>query len=60
MKNSMTKQQIEWASGHDWFVKIDNEGKLIVRDEYSLNGIAHSKEVVWEKSFSELLEFAGY
>ncbi len=52
----LTERQIEWASGHDWFVLRDVD-VIVVADRYS-----DGTEIImpWLLSFRELREWAGY
>lgn len=61
-KNSKTLSlsQIRWATEHDWFVKSNNDGTITVMERYSMNGQSFENEIIWDKSFNELREFAGY
>lgn len=49
----MNKQQIRWASEHDWFIKETNNG-VLVRGEYEGD---NNLEIT---SFDELYIYAGY
>ena len=56
----LTERQIKWAASHDWFVATNLDGTIIVRDEYVLDGALFTAEIIWNKSFSELRDWAGY
>jgi hypothetical protein len=52
----MTKEQIQWAAQHDWFITEHyiNAGVIVVRDE--------SVKDTWRKfdDFNKLKTWAGY
>lgn len=61
----MTKQQVLWASGHDWFVRsvsLGDEKYAVVVLDRRVNGqtgeCTESEEYFFD--FSALREFAGY
>ncbi len=56
----LTERQIKWAASHDWFVKDNGDGTIIVRDKYMFSGFLFTDEITWNKSFSELRDWAGY
>lgn len=55
--HTMTRQQIAWASRHDWFVSVDGDGIITVVDRYS-DGT--ETIMAWHRSFRALREWAGY
>ena len=60
MKNgnqvSFTANQIKWASEHSWFVRVNENGNIVCRDEYS-DGTSN---LVVHTSFQQLRDWAGY
>jgi len=55
-KQGLNKQQLKWASQHDWFVKESFEGYVVVRDYDSAGNL----ELKTFKDFQELRSWAGY
>ena len=55
----MTKQQIKWASGHDWFVADNMDGSIEVLDICTHNGQT-IRAVACFNDFAELKAWAGY
>lgn len=56
----LTKQQKAWARQHDWYYAERPDGKIVVFDRYTKDGVSYEDTIVWEKSFSELRNWAGY
>ena len=50
----MTKSQIKWASEHDWFIKDNFDGSILVRGEYEGDDNFNISD------FNELRDYAGY
>ena len=61
MTNQLTAQQIAWAQQHDWFSRIQ-DGLIVVVDRWvNMNtGERGEDEIVWNKSFRALRDWAGY
>jgi hypothetical protein len=57
--NQLTAQQILWARQHDWFLHKQGD-MIVVLDRYTQHGKCHEEEIVWDKSFKELRDWAGY
>lgn len=56
----MSKQEIEWAKQHDWFIKEINAG-VIVKDSYMIAGTSMMRDVISRfNDFEELKLWAGY
>jgi len=61
MTNQLTQQQIEWAKGHDWFRAVEEDTDLLlVWNCYSEGGVAKKDTIIWNGSFKELRDWAGY
>ena len=58
--NKLSALQIKWAAAHDWFVRSNTDGTITVMERYSMNGQHFENEIIWNKSFNALQEFAGY
>jgi hypothetical protein len=59
--NQLTEKQIAWAKSHDWFYGTNPSGEILVLDRYTTkNGAYHEDTIVWNKSFGELRNWAGY
>lgn len=59
----MTKQQIKWASQHDWYVRAYDDGSIEVCETCSLTDDTHYTQ--WEirqiiHDWQELRDWAGY
>lgn len=52
----MTKQQMQWASGHDWFISASDTGHVIVQD---WNEAGEAIPVTFQ-DYQELRVWAGY
>ena len=60
--NTMTLEQVKWASEHDWFITYTTNNGIygvIAKDDYSIDGKLHSKDVDFT-DFKELRIWAGY
>lgn len=55
----MTRQQIAWASQHDWFIADNTDGTIDVADICTHNGKV-IKAIACFSNFSELKAWAGY
>jgi hypothetical protein len=53
---NFTAAQIKWASGHSWFVSVNDNGNIVCCYEY-LDGTSN---IVVHTSFQDLLDWAGY
>jgi hypothetical protein len=53
---NFTAAQIKWASEHDWFVSVNDNGNIVCRDEY-WDGTSN---IVVHNSFQDLRDWAGY
>jgi len=53
-----SKNQIKWASQHDWFVS-GNESQIVCRSEYFQSGKVTIETVV-HTDFQTLRDWAGY
>jgi len=53
----LTQRQIAWAKTHDWFVRDNGDGRIVVADRYS-----DGTEIImtWHLSFRALRNWAGY
>ena len=61
MQNQLTQAQKEWAKQHDWFRAIEEDtGLLIVWNCYSDHNGNHKDTIIWNGSFKELRDWAGY
>jgi hypothetical protein len=62
LKGHLSRQQVEWAKGHDWFVADLGSGLIQVVDRWvNINtGDRGNDLIVWDKTFSELRDWAGY
>jgi len=62
LKGYLSRQQVEWAKGHDWFVADLGSGLIQVVDRWvNINtGDRGNDLIVWDKTFSELRDWAGY
>ncbi len=55
----MTKQQIEWAQGHDWFIVAIGDGAILVMDVEAQDGRVYHKWQVFT-DYRALRQWAGY
>lgn len=61
MTNQLTVQQINWAKSHDWFRMVEADtGLLVVWNIYSDHNGLHKDTIIWNGSFKELRNWAGY
>lgn len=51
----MTKDQIRWASEHDWFLRETSDGAGVI-----CRGDAGESEEVEHRDYRKLREWAGY
>lgn len=56
MPTTLTTQQILWASQHDWFIKDNGNGTIVVADRDDLS----DRLQTWVGTFRQLREWAGY
>lgn len=61
----LTPSQIQWAAAHDWFIRANADGSIIVRDEWSqrhADGSVshHSQQLLFVEGFTALRDWAGY
>jgi len=57
----LTEQQIKWASQHDWFVSRVGNTIEVVDRWFNVNTKESGEDyIVWDKSFRELRDWAGY
>ena len=56
----MSKQQIKWASQHDWFHADNGDGTITIVDRYTFNGVLHEVFEIWDSGFKALRDWAGY
>lgn len=55
--SGLTKQQMQWASQHDWFMRAsESEGYVVVRDW----DLAGNEVAAYFSSFAKLRAWAGY
>lgn len=52
----LNKQQMEWASQHDWWIRSSSEGYVVVRDWDN----AGNEVAAYFSSFAKLRAWAGY
>lgn len=55
----MTRQQIEWAGQHDWFLKESFTGILVKSTDITSNG-EYETTIREFKDFNRLKDWAGY
>jgi hypothetical protein len=55
----MTGNQIKWASTHDWFIQDNFDGSILVRDQWTKDGVLFS-DVLQFNNYRELRAWAGY
>lgn len=55
----MTRQQIKWASSHDWFIRADGD-TVIVSESIQHRDGSWTTEPVRFASFDALRAWAGY
>ncbi len=55
----MTKQQIEWAQRHDWFIVAIDEETILVMDKFVQNGRVYINRLVFA-DYRALRQWAGY
>ena len=57
-----TEKQIKWCKSHDWFHDVLPNGNVRVIDScVNVNTLrSYSHVVVWNGSFAELRNWAGY
>ena len=56
---NMTAQQIAFAMAHDWFVRLNSDNSVTVREVATLNGETLVNYPTFS-SFRTLLNWAGY
>ncbi|WP_407976111.1 hypothetical protein ACJKIH_03035 [Brucella pseudogrignonensis] len=57
----MNAEQIAWAAQHDWFVRDNGNGTIVVRDEYTdKTGKVCFNAGTWDGTFAALRTWAGY
>lgn len=57
----LTSKQITWASKHEWFVGINLDGTITVRDEIvDRKGVVAITVYTWDGTFEALRAWAGY
>lgn len=52
----MTNEQIKWASGHDWYIRVLSSGKVLVK---SIDGVGVVEYLTFD-NFKKLCHWAGY
>lgn len=57
----LTKQQIAWATAHEWYVSDNGDGTIIVVDRWwdRVTG-ERGEELITMSDFQELRAWAGY
>ena len=57
MKNqNFSYEQIKWASEHDWFVSVNNNGNIVCNEFWGDGTVT----TVVHTSFQDLRDWAGY
>lgn len=52
----LTAAEVKWAASHDWFVRDNGNGTIVVADRDNLS----DRLQTWVGSFRALREWAGY
>ncbi|WP_266031244.1 hypothetical protein [Brucella intermedia] len=56
----LTFKHISWAKLHDWFVKDNGDGSVMVEDRFTVGGGPLQVQYIKFNDFSSLLNWAGY
>lgn len=57
----LNPSQIKWAASHDWFIRDNGDGTIVVQECFTINGVPHAGVTVrWTDTFRALREWAGY
>ena len=58
----LTSTQIKWASQHDWFVRANAIGEIVVIDRNVdiRTHLLSERVFIWKGTFRQLREWAGY